>query len=228
MFYSLPIDSIVNNPCGLNVNVSSIQTLYGAAVVSGNSVSYQQPPLFIPNDQIIIEFCDASNTCHTSVVTINYIYSGPPEPVIWQSGDTLFSDALHSIQWYCDGFPIPGAIESLYIPVQECSYSVSSTFNFCSDTSQPFIWTPVGTGSNYNGIVLYPNPAKDEVFVNIGVPGMYDIRLLDAMGRSMAVKTGVAGEDPLLIGLKGYAAGIYFVRVSAGGRVLNYRFVKTD
>jgi hypothetical protein len=76
--------------------------------------------------------------------------------------------------------------------------------------------------------VLYPNPAKDEVFVNIGVPGMYDIRLLDAMGRSMAVKTGVAGEDPLLIGLKGYAAGIYFVRVSAGGRVLNYRFVKTD
>lgn len=226
MIYNLPVDSLVNNSCGLSISVGSVQVQHGTATVSGTTVVYHQPPQFVTGDQIQIQLCDQWNNCHTSVVTVNYIYSGPPEPIIWQSGDTLFSDAIHSIQWYCDGVPIAGANEPLYIPTQACTYSVSSTFNYCSDTSQPFIWTPVLQRDRYNGIEVYPNPAKDGIFISTEAPGMYEVSLLDATGRVLVTQQYTSEGHPLAIGLAGYEAGIYIVRISCDGKAADFRFVK--
>jgi hypothetical protein len=80
------------------------------------------------------------------------------------------------------------------------------------------------------GVSVRPNPAggRVEVVVSLAEAGLIRVVVLDALGREVAVVLdgeGPAGERAVPVDTSGWPAGVYVVRVEAGGRVSSARLV---
>ena len=80
------------------------------------------------------------------------------------------------------------------------------------------------------GVSVRPNPAGDRVEVVVSLAEAQDVRavVLDALGREVAVVLVgpvAAGERAVSIDTSSWSAGVYVVRVVAGGRVASARLV---
>ena len=81
-------------------------------------------------------------------------------------------------------------------------------------------------------LTVRPNPAgaSVSVIVTVGEPGPAVVTVLDVTGREVArVHAGPigAGETPLALDTSGWAAGVYVVRATVGGRTETARLVVT-
>ena len=99
-------------------------------------------------------------------------------PTVTQSGDTLFaSEGGASYQWFFNGSPLEGAIESFYVKqeVDEGLYNVRIiTAEGCSATSSKFgMVTGIATNDDAS-IQFYPNPTSGLVAIK-ATPNMGDI-----------------------------------------------------
>lgn len=106
----------------------------------------------------------------------------PAKPVITADGFTLRSSSKSGNQWYLNGTPISGAIDSTYIPKESGSYTVQVTENGCtSDASEPHLHTHVsdGFGLANQAPTVYPNPSSGVFFIhsdeNVRAVQVYDL-----------------------------------------------------
>jgi hypothetical protein len=68
--------------------------------------------------------------------------------------------------------------------------------------------------SNAPSVQVFPNPAKDAVFINLrGATGNYNIRLMDAAGKVLSAKTYSSAETTIRFSLSNYSPGIYFIEI---------------
>lgn len=114
----------------------------------------------------------ADNTCGNSTASNFSVTVNPnPVPVVTFTYDTLFSTSAGTYQWYMNGNLISGATSSYYVPNMNGTYSVSVTdaSTTCPGTSADFLLTTIGilSPSNNKQLSLFPNPANDNVQINI-------------------------------------------------------------
>ncbi|MGB3076309.1 MAG: T9SS type A sorting domain-containing protein, partial [Chitinophagales bacterium] len=105
--------------------------------------------------------CDSLVTLHLTETIIN--------AAVMQSNDTLFATGNGSIQWIlCEsGLPIPGADQSIFIPIQAGTYAAVFTNGNCSDTTVCKYYTGINAPvSNFN-VEVYPNPAREKITIQI-------------------------------------------------------------
>ncbi len=83
-----------------------------------------------------------------------------------------------------------------------------------------------------NSIVLWPNPATDELNVAVvsGMNGAVTVMITDLDGRTVKTErmSIAGGRSQLRIATNGLNAGMYLLRVSDGSMNLSQRFVKTN
>ncbi len=125
-------------------------------------------------------------------------------------------------QWFRNGTALPGATASTYTVTENADYTVAVTDAYgCTDTSDIYTVSNVtaidGPDRIPAQIAVYPNPAKDHVWIKSPVP--VSATLSGIEGRVL-IREDKAG----LLSLSGLAPGIYLLQISdRTGRIL-----KTD
>jgi len=147
----------------------------------------------------------------------------PPAPVITFSGDTLFSSAANSYQWYEVINPsLVLSTDSFYPTSQPGSYYVvTCDSSGCCIASNIFTITGVGefrsTGPSCR-IVPNPNNGRFKIIFENVRPGLTDICVYNSLGESIynsasKINSGSYTEE---IDLSEHGGGIYLVSVVAG------------
>ncbi|MEM7367700.1 MAG: T9SS type A sorting domain-containing protein [Bacteroidota bacterium] len=154
--------------------------------------------------------CDSVLTLYVTIVNI--------DTTVLLSGARLEAQATEaSYQWlYCDSAfaPIPGAIDSVYLPQINGTYAVEISQDGCQDTSACFSVLNVGIVANELGeqIRVYPNPVRDVLSIDLGqVFPQIRIRLLTVTGQELN-DLRATNIQQTTIDLQG-PAGVYFLNI---------------
>jgi uncharacterized repeat protein (TIGR01451 family) len=171
---------------------------------------------------------DANNCSSASPVTTVTVNSNPPVPNIIQVLDSLVSDLANGYQWYFNNVLIPGATSHAYHPTQNGNYSVVITdMNGCtaSSTSYPYFPTSINNVTTGDDILIYPNPAGDELIIENGQLIIENVEVWDMVGRRCLTKV-FTERVGVRLDVSSLVEGIYFVKVASGGEIAVRKFVK--
>lgn len=179
---------------------------------------------------------DQGTGCSTNLnFTVQDGYNFPVS--ISQDGDTLTATASPNYQWYHNGVLIPGATNQTYI-ITEGGYFYcivgSQNCEFTSNTLETscICSNSIEETSVFQGISVYPNPATDELTVEITLRSyeQASISLVDVTGRRLWMRNegDKADEFEWKIPVSDIAAGNYFVRVNVGGQTKNVKVLVKD
>lgn len=144
-----------------------------------------------------------------------YVFSPAPTlPTVSLLNDTLYSSNAVTYQWYFNGYKIPGATDSIYIPTANGNYKVRTTdVNGCMFTYSTDYKFTTTTGIVANNATLpatiYPNPSA----------GVFSIRLTGTADFNVTV-TGLLGQlilqqkNNYTVDLSNQPAGIYYIKIT--------------
>jgi len=139
------------------------------------------------------------------------IIPNPPAATITRNGLVLSSSASQFNAWYKDGSPIIGANQPTYTVIENGEYSVRYSANNCQS---PFSNSITLTTVSMDELILsqvnvYPNPVRDELFVNS--PEALTLELRDMQGKLVYHSATFTGEHRISVAQ--YAKGIYTLRL---------------
>ena len=175
--------------------------------------STAQNPVVYPtaNTAYIVTIISATDTVIDTVsVTVN---TPPAAPSITQSGDTLFSSAAGTNQWYFNGTLITGATGAYYLPAQNGAYTVMAMAGSCaSPASAAFNF--VASGIEHNDaepqIHLFPNPTNGMLYLYGSITGNDDLTVsIFSIDGTLVLST----QKSNTIDLSGFQNGIYYVSI---------------
>ncbi len=146
-----------------------------------------------------------------SIVTLNLSVFHPEAIITVNHFELGTTRTFATYQWLFNGTDIPGATQSTYAVDTNGNYQVAVTDeNGCTDTSDVY---PVNNVSVHKygsyiatNINIYPNPARDVVYINS--PVVVDAMLTSVDGRSI-LRVSNAKEIPVT----DLAKGIYFLHI---------------
>jgi hypothetical protein len=157
-----------------------------------------------------------------AVVTSNIIATNElnPDPEVTVSGNTITAEISGAnYQWYdcATNAPIPNATQQSYTATQSGSYSVLISAGGCSEESdcQTINWSSLDEISA-NGIILYPNPAKDYFVLDLPENTIMDMTIYDVSGRKV-LEGKLEGTHPQ-VDIHSLATGSYRLVLTDGDK----------
>ena len=134
------------------------------------------------------------------------------------SGSTLSTQVPYkTYQWILNGQPINGATNAVYQVMANGEYQVAvTTDNDCPDTSEVFLITNVHVDGipGPDALTIYPNPAKDRVFV--AAPVRLNIEIVSVDGRRVHAESATNS-----ISVRHLSPGVYFLKIATvGGQLI--------
>jgi hypothetical protein len=194
---------------GIDPYTMSYQWLKNDVLLPGDTLSVLD---VATNGSYKVTIKDSFHCTTTSDAVSVTVYELPAKPVITQSGMMLSTSVYSSYQWYRDEKPIAGAVSRTYLANFAGKYSVEvSNARDCYNTSDKVLVDPSGTGIGNlvtGDILLYPNPVAD--VLHIKAPQAIRVQVKDLQG-----KVVYAGEQVSEVDMRDWAAGLYFVTISA-------------
>lgn len=130
-----------------------------------------------------------------------------PQPEISIQDGQLVSSVATGNQWLLDGEEIPGATQSVYVPLVSGQYQVRVLQSSCTKTSTPYAYVVTGAELTRNVYELFPNPAQHRVTIK-GVIKPIPYTLFNTWGQ--AIQTGQLSLDFTTINLD-TAPGLYIL-----------------
>jgi len=170
-----------------------------------------------------------SNTVGSDTLAVNpmIVMANPPNPpTILLSHDTLYSSHASHYQWYFNGIPIPGAIDSFYVYSSVGTYSVQiSNGTGCNALSGGVVITSVKeSGMPELTFSLHPNPAGDQFFISHRLLVNGKIEIYNVLGEKIYSMTTDANSET--INCKSFPSGIYFIRLTDARGSYTEKFLK--
>lgn len=151
------------------------------------------------------------------------------DPVITEEEDHLIAPEGLGYQWLLEGIAVPGAVDQVFLPGMSGNCQVLVDFGApCTLISDTVFYTPTGVHDrSLLGIKLSPNPARNEVIVQLAPHMTVDrIEVMDALGHLSATKTVPGNVRRAILDTSALPAGTYAVRgLSAGHRVATERLI---
>ena len=145
----------------------------------------------------------------------------PTPPVITLNGTQLSSSAAAGNQWHRNGTAIAGAVGQTYTPILSGTYTVRTTTNGCTLTSNeiPYVATALpNVDPSEIGLTVTPNPAplgQFQMQLETRTRANLDISLINTMGQKVyhQSKTGFIGRLTQSVNPGKLAPGIYYLQV---------------
>ena len=154
--------------------------------------------------------------------TPDFLFSkcAPIDTSVSISGNTLTANNS-SATWYqwidCDNnnAAITGETGQSFTPSTNGNYAVVVTENSCSDTSACFNMTPVGISTNTanNELVLYPNPTKGQLTIEIEKNNVVAYSISSIDGKTIMEGNVSKKATKLKIDLSNESEGIYLLKI---------------
>lgn len=142
---------------------------------------------------------------------------------------SLTSSSPVGNQWFLEGTAINGATSASYTPVQNGRYTVQSTIDDCSSEPSAFVEITITGLDEFtnNKISVYPNPVRDEVYLEIsGInSGEATIALMDVTGRVIENRI-VRGNTTTRFETGSLSRGMFFFRVNADNHLTTHKFIR--
>ena len=145
-------------------------TLSDKISISGSQVALVKP------GNVSIKADQVSSTNYNAAASVSQTFCiNPLKPTITATGlnsetPVLTSSSSIGNQWYKNGTLIPDAVSSTYSPMQDGAYTVKVTVDNCSsELSAEKIHVITGdiTSSSVSSFLVYPNPVKDNLSINL-------------------------------------------------------------
>ena len=157
----------------------------------------------------------------------------PIVPEITFDSEILTSTPAGSYQWLLNGDPIAGAIDQTFVPTENGDYAVQIIDNNgCEATSEPLnvLINAVQDIALANEFLLFPNPAKNELFLENQSEDLLNGQLVifNNLGIELfEINMDFANHFTQKIDIKHWSAGVYYLKITAtDGRFFVKRFVK--
>ncbi len=145
------------------------------------------------------------------------------DPVILEEDDHLIAPEGLSYQWLLGGIAIPDAMDQVYVPNISGNYQVVVDFGApCALISDTVVFITAGVNERRRPVITFnPNPAKDEVHMNIASNVAVDrIELVDALGRVVFVRTFMAGAQRWTLDVSSLPSSTFAVRCLRNGETV--------
>lgn len=154
----------------------------------------------------------------------------PVKPTITISGvnteSVLTSSAAAGNQWYLNGAPISGAVNTTLAVTTAGVYTVRVTVDDCvSDFSAEAAVIITGDLDEGNSVEVYPNPVDDYVEVRGVQEAITEARLYDVTGRYSELVFESHG-DVQQANVEQLAQGLYLLRLQVGNRQYQVKIIK--
>lgn len=182
-----------------------------------------------------IRASQSGNANYNAAVSVDQTFCIKPQiPIITitnanTNSPILTSSATTNNVWLLNGNPITGATNQAYTVIKAGTYTVITAVENCfSDASAP--QTIVITGDlplDNNSSLVYPNPSKDRVYVDLRQFAQYpvEVRMSDMTGRTVHQITATGGGIAE-INVADNQPAIYLIEVVQGEARTRARFVK--
>ncbi len=176
-------------------------------------------------DWAIAEGCRSAR-----VPVIAIVNPFPPIPTISQNWNFLTSTAPTGNQWLLNGVIIPGATSQTITATQTGNYTVAVTINGCTRLSPVFPVLTIGLNEIPSGaIVVYPNPANENLYINLMDHGdtFSDLSITDVTGRVVYARSisDDVQSGQLTINTASILQGIYVLELKSNDAVVRKQFV---
>jgi len=156
--------------------------------------------------------------------TITVNISDPVQPILTSSSDV-------GNKWYLNEELIDGATAKTYVVKDKGIYNVKVDVDGCvgpiSD-GETFIITGDVENNTSQKIQLFPNPVHDLLTIQLNgfkTDAEVTITILDSIGKKIAQETGKGGKE-LMVDVKGYVNGLYYVNMKQGSSTHFEKFIK--
>ncbi len=196
-------------------------TAFTLPTISNNGISGTWSPAVNNTATTTYTFTPTSGQCvatATMTVVVNSVNAGTTV-----QGNTITASATGATyHWIncADNQPINGATNASFTPTQNGSYAVVVTQNGCSATSNCVTISTVGLEAlAQNGWNVYPNPANDQLFIDVNEA--VAISIIDMTGKMIQQEELKSGNN--IIQVSSLTPGVYFIKSANGA---NVRFVK--
>ena len=229
------LNDTISNTCGgdsiLTINLTLTKGGTGVETVAvcdeyiwQNGVKYTMNTdsaiLILPNA--------AANGCDSTVILNLTLLNGDTAVTITDSS-IVANEQAASYQWLnCNtGYSvISNETNAEYIPSDSGYFAVEITKNNCVDTSACVLFqtTSIAVASIFNKVKLYPNPAENELFIDLGSLQNSTIRIFSLQGKLLVEKRGaLTGLTKLPLNFEG---GIYLIEIENQQQKKQFKIVK--
>jgi len=141
------------------------------------------------------------------------------EPEIIEEEELIYASPAwtdYQYQWYLNGEPIDSPEETPWIlykdGLEDGIYTVEVTnIGDCTIETEEFVWNTLGLTELYEEqLTIYPNPAKDQIFISgVELELMDYITITDISGKEV-LKVNAVSQ----VSLDQFTPGMYFVRIT--------------
>lgn len=182
------------------------------------------PSISINNQQLGNHQVVVTDSLTGQVVTQTFSVLQGNDLTISTQNDTLYAQGTaNNYQWYLNGEPITGANGTFFIPQVGGNYSVATFYGTCMSESVYFNPQLSVPSISTFGITLYPNPASDELNIEVNEAFLgKSYQLYSSAGE--VVKKGKLDSKTNRISLTKLPSGTYTIRINGAQETL--RFVK--
>ncbi|MCX6198313.1 MAG: T9SS type A sorting domain-containing protein [Bacteroidetes bacterium] len=209
-----------------------LSSLSGFSYSWSNGTSMQSTTITASGDYVVIVSdggcADTSDIIH---VTVN----APPSISFSLPSDTICSNSgVINLSATPNGgtFTGNGVTGTTFDPQTFSGTSVSIMYdytdgNFCSNSKSDTVFVDICTGVNEiadNTISIFPNPAKNALFINSSSNDLKNLEILNLFGQTMLKLNNGTGQSHLSLDISFLATGTYILK--AGGK--KFRFVKAE
>jgi len=140
----------------------------------------------------------------------------PGAEVAWNGSALTTTESFDGYQWYVNGDAIDGAISRDYVPAEAGDYQV-----IVSRRSAEFEFTPTSRGGERSSdFRLYPNPATNQVTLQLANGPEGILRIVNVQGRTVLTRNIEAGAQNLNVSIEDFNTGIYYLQLERGDRRL--------
>ena len=161
-----------------------------------------------------------SNGCKSFFTKSISVNSSPEKPIITQSGNSLVTSTISaSYKWYSESGIINGVNSNSFSPIANgIYYVIAINSNSCAARSDDFIYniTSIETEkvSAHNQVIVYPNPTKDQL--NVELNGYCTLKISSLQGKQFAT---YQFNNNITIDMSNYSKGLYIFEVLNGNTV---------
>lgn len=233
----LPTTTLTASPSNSVCNGDAVTLIASGATTyvwsPGGSGTSQ---IITPSSTITYTVTGTTNGCDKSATQTITVKQVPAVSYLSQSHDTLYSSVTvsgASYKWYKNGSLVSTTVVPYYKITSTGNYTLTITNNGCSSTSAVFVVNRVtgirNSTSLINNIELYPNPAYQNLNINIqsGKNMNVQMRIVDIGGKDVFIKDiqVTKGENYQSLDVSKYAKGLYLIQINDDEGVTVEKFV---